>query len=248
MKIDRMNPKPLYVQLEELIRSNIEDGIWKAQTAIPSENELCKAFNLSRMTVRTACQNLVQEGILYRVPGKGTFVTEPKIMTQSLAYMGFREQLERMGYETDTKLLSASNIVASGSVSKKLRIPENATVMLIERIRFLKGKPISLHYSYIPVHLCEGIEKHNLETEQLCVILGKEYNLRPCKIQETLESVKATRKESGLFKVDEGYPLLILEDLLFDDNDVPYEYSKVIFRGDKIKLRYEFHNSLQGIS
>ena len=194
------------------------------------------------MTIRTACQNLVQEGVLYRVPGKGTFVSEPKIMTESLAYMGFREQLERMGYETTTKLLDSAIIQASGSVSRKLRIPEAAPVMLIERMRYLKGRPISLHYSYIPVQLCEGIEKHDLVDEQLCIILEKEYQLLPTRIQETLESVKASKKESQLFRVEESYPLLILEDILFAQDDTPYEYSKVVFRGDKIKLKYEFHN------
>ncbi|MDO4287812.1 MAG: GntR family transcriptional regulator [Eubacterium sp.] len=240
--IQKNAPKPLYLQLEELIRNNIDNGVWKHQNAIPSESELQKEYGLSRMTVRTACQNLVQEGILYRVPGKGTFVAEPKIMTDSLAYMGFREQLERMGYATTTELLESKIIQASASVSKKLRIPENASVMYIERMRYLKKKPISLHHSYIPIQLCEGIEKHDLINEQLCVIMEKEYQLRPHKIQETLESVRASKKESQLFGVAEDYPLLILEDNLFDQNDVPYEYSKVVFRGDKIKLRYEFHN------
>ena len=133
--IDKNNPKPLYIQLEELIRNNIDNGIWRPQTAILSESELSKEYDLSRMTIRTACQNLVQEGVLYRVPGKGTFVSEPKIMTESLAHMGFREQLERMGYETTTKLLNSSIIQASGNVSRKLRIPEETPVMLIERMR-----------------------------------------------------------------------------------------------------------------
>ena len=66
-----------------------------------SESELMNKYDLSRITVRNACNHLVKEGILYRVAGKGTFVSSPKIMTSSLAYMGFREQLERMGYETD---------------------------------------------------------------------------------------------------------------------------------------------------
>ena len=147
-----------------------------------------------------------------------------------------------MGYETTTKLLDSAIIQASGSVSRKLRIPEAAPVMLIERMRYLKGRPISLHYSYIPVQLCEGIEKHDLVDEQLCIILEKEYQLLPTRIQETLESVKASKKESQLFRVEESYPLLILEDILFAQDDMPYEYSKVVFRGDKIKLKYEFHN------
>ena len=83
--INRNNPKPLYLQLEEIIRGNIEKGLWLTDTKIPSEAELMEEYDLSRITVRNACNQLVKEGVLYRVAGKGTFVAQPKIMTSSLA-------------------------------------------------------------------------------------------------------------------------------------------------------------------
>lgn len=239
-RIKRENPKPLYIQLEELIRNNIEEGIWKPNIAIPSESEMNRLYGVSRMTIRSACSQLVQDGILYRVPGKGTFVAEPKIMTESLAYMGFREQLERMGYEITTELLNVSEKEASFSAAKHLQIQQGASILEIERLRFIKGEPISLHYSRIPYDLCKNLSDRALEEEQLCVLLEKEYNLKPGRVTETFESVTASEKESRLFKVPQGYPLLVLEDVLYDKDDKPYEYSKVVFRGDKIKLKYEY--------
>lgn len=241
-KIKRENPKPLYIQLEELIRNNIEEGIWKPNTAIPSESEMNRLYGVSRMTIRSACSQLVQDGVLYRVPGKGTFVSEPKIMTESLAYMGFREQLERMGYEITTELLNVTEKDASFGVAKRLQIPQGAPILEIERLRFLKGEPISLHYSRIPYDLCKNLSDRALEEEQLCVLLEREYNLKPSRVMETFESVTASEKESKLFKVAHGYPLLVLEDILYDKDDKPFEYSKVVFRGDKIKLKYEYRN------
>ncbi|KNZ42864.1 transcriptional regulator [Acetobacterium bakii] len=242
-KINRENPKPLYIQLEELIRNNIESGMWKPNIAIPSESEMNRLYGVSRMTIRTACSQLVQDGILYRVPGKGTFVAEPKIITESLAYMGFREQLERMGYEEiTTELLNVSEKEATYGVAQRLRCQQGTLILEIERLRFLKGEPISLHYSRIPYALCKNLSDHALEEEQLCTILKKEYNLKPSRVSETLESVRASEKESQLFKVPRGYPLLVLEDILYDKDDQPYEYSKVVFRGDKIKLKYEYRN------
>ncbi|KNZ43554.1 GntR family transcriptional regulator [Acetobacterium bakii] len=241
-KIKRENPKPLYIQLEELIRNNIEEGIWKRNTAIPSENEMNRLYGVSRMTIRSACSQLVQDGVLYRVPGKGTFVAEPKIMAESLAYMGFREQLERMGYEITTELLNVTEKKASLSVANRLQCPQGSPILEIERLRFLKGEPISLHYSRIPYNLCKNLSERALEEEQLCVLLEKEYNLKPSRVMETFESVTASKKESKLFKVPHGFPLLVLEDILYDKDDKPFEYSKVIFRGDKIKLKYEYRN------
>lgn len=239
-KIERENPKPLYIQLEELIRNNIESGDWKPNTAIPSESEMNRLYSVSRITIRSACSQLVQDGVLYRVPGKGTFVAEPKIMTETLAYMGFREQLERRGYEITTKLLNVIKKEASYGVAKHLKCHQGAPVLEIERMRFIKGQPISLHYSHIPFHLCEHLNEQNLVEEQLCVLLEREYGLKPKRVTETLESVTASAKESKLFDVPQGYPLLILEDVLYDKDDYPYEYSKVVFRGDKIKLTYEY--------
>ncbi len=242
-KMRRENPKPLYVQLEELIRNKIEEGEWKAQTAIPSESELNRMFGVSRMTIRSACSQLVQEGLLYRVPGKGTFVSDAKIETESLAYMGFREQLERMGYEISTQVLGIQTVEARGKISRRLACPEGAPIVEIRRLRFVKGEPISLHYSYIPEGLCSGIREDLLEKEQLCVLLEHQRGLKPTRVVETLESATATEKESPIFGVNPGYSLLILEDVLYDQLDHPYEYSKVVFRGDKIKLRYEYKNN-----
>lgn len=239
-KIKRENPKPLYIQLEELIRNSIESGEWKPHTAIPSESEMNRLYGVSRMTIRSACSQLVQDGVLYRVPGKGTFVAEPKIMTESLAYMGFREQLERMGYEITTELLNVVEKEASHGIAKRLQCHQGDSILEIERLRFIKGEPISLHYSRIPYELCKNLSEGSLEEEQLCVLLEKEYDLKPSRIIETLESVTASEKESHLFNVEQGYPLLVLEDILYDKEDKPFEYSKVVFRGDKIKLKYEY--------
>ena len=91
--LDRNNPKPLYAQFEDLLRSAIMAGEWETNHAIPSENELSRTYGLSRMTVRSVITQLVKEGLLFRVQGKGTFVAAPKITTRSPAYMGIREQL-----------------------------------------------------------------------------------------------------------------------------------------------------------
>lgn len=239
-KIRRENPKPLYQQLEELIRNKIEEGEWRPNTAIPSEAELNRMFDVSRMTVRSACSQLVQEGLLYRVPGKGTFVADAKITTKSLAYMGFREQLERMGYEISTELLGVEKQSASRHIARKLDRQEGTPIIEIQRLRFVKGEPISLHYSYIPLEFSDRISEKQLEEEQLCVLLEHNHGLKPMRVVETLESARARENESTLFNVDPGYPLLILEDILYDQKDMPYEYSKVVFRGDKIKLKYEY--------
>src|SRR3954447_7985854 len=104
--LERESPVPLYAQLERILHARIASGQWAPGQRIPSENELNRLFGLSRMTVRGVLTKLVADGLLVRVPGKGTYVATPKINAVTPAYRGVREQLESQGYETSTRLLS----------------------------------------------------------------------------------------------------------------------------------------------
>lgn len=240
--LQREHPKPLYQQLEEIIREKIENEEWKPNTAIPSENELSKIYGISRMTARSVITQFVREGKLYRVQGKGTFVSEPKITTSSLSYMGIREQLERMGYQTKTKLLEVKRVPCNERIAKKLELSQDSEVYVIERIRYIKDVPLSIHTSYIPAEYCNNLEDMDLEGEQLCVILDKEYGLKRSKVIETLESSLATEREAMMLSVKTRFPLLMLEDIIYNSHGKPFEYTKVLFRGDKIKIKFQYDN------
>lgn len=238
--LKRKSPKPLYAQLEEIIRDKIESGEWGPHDLIPSENELGRMYKMSRMTARSVLTLLSREGLIYRVPGKGTFVAEQKITTGPLSYMGIREQLEKMGYEISTKIVRVDRIDCPKQTAKILKLKKGLPIYILERVRYIEEEPISLHLSHIPSHLCEGLEHKDLEEEQLCNILDRDYELRRGRVIETLESIRARAYEAKLLSIKSGYPLLLLEDIIYSCDDQPFEYSRVLFRGDKIKLRFEF--------
>ncbi|HHU90121.1 MAG TPA: GntR family transcriptional regulator [Clostridiaceae bacterium] len=238
--LDHSSSKPLYVQLEELIREKLEKEIWVSGDLIPSENELSKECGVSRMTVRNVITKLVQEGLLFRIPGKGTYVSEPKIIADTLSYAGIREQLEKMGYEVTTKLLEAAAKTGTKEMCDVFEIEPNSLLYTIKRIRYVRNEPFSLHTSYIPVELAPGLDKLNLVNEQLCTILSNEYGLIREHTQETLESVAATKEEAKLLNIPIHHPLLLLQDTIIGKNGKPFEISSVLFRGEKIKLRLEF--------
>lgn len=115
--LEKNSPKPLYQQLKDILVDAIDSEKWKANEKIPSENELSSIYGLSRMTVRSVLTDLVKEGLLYRVQGKGTFVAE-KIVTVSPSYIGIREQLEKMGYEVETRIVECQEERSSETVAK----------------------------------------------------------------------------------------------------------------------------------
>lgn len=119
--LERESAVPLYLQLEEILIEKIKSGEWSPSHRIPSENELNRIFGLSRMTVRGVLTKLVNEGLLIRVPGKGTYVApSAKISAVSPAYRGVREQLEALGYATSTELVSSDVTGPSTDVQNNL--------------------------------------------------------------------------------------------------------------------------------
>lgn len=236
--LERNTPVPLYQQLRDILLKKIDAGTWEPNERIPSENELSLEYGLSRMTVRAVLSELVKEGLLYRVQGKGTYVSD-KVLTLGPSYIGIRQQLEEMGYRVTTKTLECGLITCSQSVASKLEMEKGDEVFMIKRLRYIKDEPISLHISYINPKYSEALTPELLEKEQLCVILNKEYGVTRKKVTETLESV-AAKEEETILGVESGHPLLLLQDVIFDAEGKPYEFTKVVFRGDKVKIKLQY--------
>ena len=237
--LNRNNPEPLYAQLERILRQQIADGTWAPVTTIPSENELSRQYGVSRMTARSVVTALVRDGLLYRVQGKGTFIPERKISTQSPAYLGIREQLEAQGYRTETKLLSFEKEPASSRIASSLHIQEGEPVYVISRLRLAGQTPISIHMSYLPAALCPSLQAQDFSGErQLCHILQQDHHLVTATVEEALESVLATKRQATLLEIPPKSPLLLLSDCNKDAESTIFEYSRIWFRGDKIKLHF----------
>jgi len=239
--LDRDSAVPLYAQLEDILRTQIAAGQWQANQRVPSENELNKIYGLSRMTARGVLTKLVTDGLLFRVPGKGTFLSPVRINAVSPAYGGVREQLESMGYETSTEVLGVSVESPSTTVRERLRLSPSQAVFVIHRLRSVQNAPISLHHSYVPAHLAPGLDTHDTGTEQLCVVLEKHYGLKMKRVEEHLEATSAGTAEAGYLSMRRGQPVLLLEDTISDAGGVLFEYSRIIFRGDKIRLRFDYN-------
>lgn len=240
MLLDKNSPQPLHVQFENIVRGKIDNEDWQPNSIIPSENELSKIYGISRMTVRGVLNRIVAAGLLKRVPGKGTFVAEGKIESHPLSYMGIREQLEQMGLQTTTKLLGIDTIEATSRMAKLLELQKGDHVYKLSRVRYLKSLPLSLHVSYLPKALTPHLEKRDLLGTQLCDILKHDYQHPIIRQEETLESVLPSTEEATILDVTVAFPLLRLENFFYTTNNIPMEYSRVVFRGDKIKIRLEY--------
>lgn len=238
--LERTSSQPLYAQARDVLLTRLNAGQYKVHEQIPSENELCKEFGVSRVTIRSVLTELVREGRLYRIQGKGTYVAEPKFTASSTSYVGIREQLEKQGYDVATAVIQLEVTECSVEIAKMLEVNIGAQVYHIRRVRTVKGVPFSIHDSYIPAALCEGLEQHDFCHMQLCTILSQNYHLVRAHVSEFLESTSAMAEEAELLQIRRGYPLLRLCDVISDQNGCVFEYSTVYFPGDRIQIKLQY--------
>ena len=169
--IDKTVPIPLYFQLKELVLSEIKDGNYKSGDMIPTEKEISDAFEISRTTVRQAITELVQEGWLYRVKSKGTFVSQPKITQNFIRKIeSFNDQMYRLGKTPSTEVLELRTMKAMEAgedVVTALELTEQDPVIFLYRKRMADGDPIVTVKTFLPFRECEFILDHNFVEEQL---------------------------------------------------------------------------------
>lgn len=230
---------PLYQQLREIMREKIETGEWERGQLIPGENELCRMFDLSRGTVRQALAELVQDGLLERRQGKGTFVSGRKITDSLVEFASFTQRMLRMGFKPRSTLLSVERVLASAGVPRWLQIPKDSPVVRIERLRVVDENPVMFERCFLPGHLFEGLEKHDLGNIPLYDILRNEYGVVPVRSEEYFEPTLIKDYESLVLGVQKGSPALFLETVAYTEDDTPILLSRGIVRGDKCRFYFE---------
>jgi len=240
MAIVRTNRLPLYLQLKEWLISQIEEGNFAAGNQIPAEATLMQQFSLSRGTVRQALNELVHEGCLYRLHGKGTFVSAPRVehrMAQVL--MSLAEDMDEQGIPFSSKVLSQSIIVAGDGLASRLHIAPKDKVIFLERLGYAKGEPIVVGNTYVPAFLCPNLINEDLTNCSLYKLLEAKYSIKARTARRTLEPALADEHEARLLAIKKGSPIHLMETVAYDESEQPVEYSKLRFRGDRSRFVFK---------
>lgn len=233
-KLDKSIPVPLYFQLKELVLKQIKDGTYKIGDSIPTEKELSEMYDISRTTVRQAITELVQEGWLYRMKSKGTFVRTPKISQSFIQALGsFNDQIRALGMNPSTELLDFEIIQAPEEVAEHLKISCNDKVVYLHRKRFADNEPIVMVKTYLPYEKCKFVMDHDLVAESLYPVLAMKEETTISKIRRFIEAVEAEDYEVENMFVRQGSATLKFISIGFNSVDEPIEYSVARYRGDK---------------
>ena len=239
MAIDKTIPIPLYFQLAEHLREQIELGQLNPGDQLPSERELGEQSGISRMTARQAITYLVRQGRLLVRPGIGTFVAEPKLTHDTLHLLGFTEEMLRSGQAPTSQVLEQLSVMPPQRVAADLNLQPGQAAVKIVRLRLSQDTPLLLETVFVPARLAPGLDSEDLSQASLYALLEQKFGLALDHAQQTLEVTTASDDEALLFGVLPGTSMLLLEGVTYTADEQPVEAFKALYLGEKFKFALE---------
>jgi GntR family transcriptional regulator len=233
---DRAPGVPLHQQVSRVLRDYIVSSLSPSE-AIPTEAELEAHFGVSRATIRRAVDDLVDEGLLARRQGAGTFVLEAKLTYEPAKLTSWSDTIRALGQAPQTRTLRLQEMPSPAWVSKRLRVPLGAAVVWLWRLRLADDQPISVMVNYLPAARVPGLADRGLRHESLYDELRQVYRLYPARTEDEVEAQLATDDEAALLDVPPRSPILEIRRITYLADDTPLEVSVARSRADRYRYR-----------
>ena len=226
----------LYVQLKETILNDLAHDVLKPGDQLPSNRELCEIHSMSHMTVRRAITELVNEGVIYSVPGKGIYVSEPKQEADAGPLTSFHQDMARRGMSANARILDSDVITTSTALSQIMGLEPSAPLVYLRRLLAANDTPMCIAITYLPHDMCPGLLDEPLIDGSLYASLSARYGLDFRTTQRTAEAVAADHEQAELLGVQPLAALLLVEQLTFLEDGQAIEYSRLFYRGDRYRV------------
>jgi len=239
--LDKSSYIPLYIQVRDILKGLINSGKLKPGDQLPSENELSTTFNISRMTVRQASQELMREGFIVIRRGDGTFVNSASHTQMLLKLEGFSSEMAKLGYRNHSRVLDIQMIEDFESfelVYSGLGLEPGEPLVKIRRVRYVEETPFAIETSFLPLSVGQGLmEPRMADDASIYNYIENELHIRLSRADHVIQPGLATRECSDLLEIPGGSPVLNLRGTTFSMTNQPVEYLEGIYRGDKYELK-----------
>lgn len=230
---------PKYYILKQKLIDKIDQEEFKANELIPSERELIQMYDVSRITVRKAIDELVNEGYLYKVQGKGTYVKADAYSQDLISITSCTQDISKLGMTPSRKVISKKVIQADKKRCHNLELGTNDKVFELERVYYADDEPINHTVTYLPYKICPGIEKFDFSKESLYKVLEQQYDIKITKAKRSIEAILAKDEIAEYLDVDPGIPILLFGCITYgivNGKEIPIENFKCCYRSDKFKF------------
>jgi GntR family transcriptional regulator len=238
LPINRNALIPLHHQVRAHLLGCIERGELQPGQQLLQEREYAARFGISLAPVRQAILDLVKEGYLYRMRGRGTFVRETKVEEKINILSSFTESLRAKGLSADLRIIESGVVSAPESMRKFFTGPDQPTFTL-RRLAVVESEAIALLSAYVPAQLAPGLETINLEGLSLYQTLESRYGIVLARAETAIEVVRCRAEEAALLGIPQGTPLMLAEGATYDVSDRFIEFSRILYRADRFRFTLE---------
>jgi GntR family transcriptional regulator len=236
------NFAPLYYQIKQQLLDQISDGRLQPGAMLPSESQLSTQYNVSRITVRRALRELVQQGILYSLQGKGTFAAHAPIREMS-GFRSFSEDIRSKGLKPSSQVLSFELVPAEADVAAHLKVHPGQPVYILQRIRMADDQPVAFETAHLPASLFPNLASHDLN-QSLFQIFGEKYHIYPAWADAEIQARTATPEIAQALRMRAGEPVLTAHRLTYTESFDIVEYVVSVYCGS----RFTFFTGRQSIA
>ncbi|HPH97446.1 MAG TPA: GntR family transcriptional regulator [Anaerolineaceae bacterium] len=242
--LNKESSEQLYLQIRRIILRAIRSQDLLPQQRVPSATELSELTGVSRMTVRQALQTLINEGWLYTVTGKGTFVADrPRIEQNLLHLMGWTEEIRQQHLEPSTKIISVEAIPADRSIANNLNIPLGNQVYRITRVRYADHFPLSIEKAHLSCDKFQGLDLLVKSMTSLYQTLRENFEVYPVRAVQVLDAGEADQQISALLEMPIGKPVLLSERTTYASGDEAIEFVLGIHKPGFVRFVTELNSA-----
>lgn len=233
---------PKYMQVYKTLLSRIEQDIYDVGSCLPSETDLQKEFEVSRITIRRALQDLENDGYVKRKRGRLTEVLPKKTYSNFAGVSGFNAAQERTGARPSSIILSFGIVAATPTVAEYLQVPIGSDVYHLKRLRLKNGRIVGLHETYIHPEVGKNINQSDLNEHTSIYGLYKNMGIKIASADEAIESRIASKQLKQQLYLEEDEPIMYRERITYSDENKPIEYSQNSYRAYDFKYLIHLSN------
>lgn len=225
---------PVYIKIVEDVKRKITNGELVPGDAVPSETTMCKDYGASRMTVRKGLAILANEGYIYSIPGKGSFVHKPKLNKYSITYDEMNNPINSVD---KAKLLEVNIIMPDEKLANKLQTTRNKNVIMIRRLFYTDGAPVAYDVKYLPYHKGMPIVEKEIESATFPEMIAQSMPLFALKKELSISAQVPSEEIKRYLNIYDQLAILVVEQKLYNNDNKPIGVGITYYRGDYIKLQ-----------
>jgi len=241
MKLQRSHI-PLYYQLEQILRQKISSGEISHKRPLPTETELCEQYGVSRTTVRQAFASLINEGLISRVPGKGTFLARGNSQSPTYHYFNTIEGLVELAEKATNKIHYRGLVSSSKKIASLLDIVPGQKTFCLRGVRILNNLPFCYFIIHVPSEFAPLFNGEKLEKGAILTVLEKKSGMRAQKVRQTISATKADERVARFLQMESGDPVLQFERVHYGRNERPMEAGISYFHPGRYCYVMEFNH------